>query len=99
MLHYTKKTNLKLCNFELCNIFWEHLITQLKVLLYMNVSKRKEIPIHKLFQPIVSVTHHFHAFKVGNKRHKIQLPCGVQQSFHKTAKKAAKDERLPYIQN
>ena len=59
--------------------------------------QREKIPIHKWFQPIVSVTHHFHAFKVENKRHKI-LPCGVQQSFHKTAKKAAKDNRLPYIQ-
>ena len=42
-----------------------------------NFLKRKQdflclkIPIHKWFQPIVSVTHHYHAFKVGNKRHKI----------------------------
>ena len=36
MLHYSTlhNTNLKECNFELGNIFWGHLIAQLKALLY-----------------------------------------------------------------
>jgi hypothetical protein len=43
-------TNLTLCNFKLCNIFWGHLITQLKVLLYirkqmynLSVTSKKRI--------------------------------------------------------
>ena len=34
------KINLTLCNFELCNIFWGHLITKLKVLLYFILEKK-----------------------------------------------------------
>ena len=34
------KIDLTLCNFELSNIFWGHLITQLKVLLYFILEKK-----------------------------------------------------------
>ena len=39
--------SITLCNFELCNIFWGHLITQLKVLLYLYSTQFTKVTLHK----------------------------------------------------
>ena len=39
LLSTLNNTNLTLCDFELCNILWGHLITYLKGLLHMNIHR------------------------------------------------------------